>query len=191
MTLSISAVERETGLSKDTLRVWERRYGFPTPSRDEQGERAYALPQIERLRLLKRLIDAGHRPGTLMPMSLDELHHLAEHSADAARRQTDPATAPALLSLLALLREHEVGRLRGHLRQAQVRLGLSAFVTDLITPLNTLIGDAWMRGQLAIFQEHSYTEIAQSVLRAGIHSLPEAGAQQRPRVLLRDRKSVV
>jgi hypothetical protein len=25
----ISAVERETGLSKDTLRMWERRYGFP------------------------------------------------------------------------------------------------------------------------------------------------------------------
>ncbi|MBK8767339.1 MAG: MerR family transcriptional regulator, partial [Burkholderiaceae bacterium] len=31
ITLSISAVERDTGLSKDTLRVWERRYGFPLP----------------------------------------------------------------------------------------------------------------------------------------------------------------
>lgn len=29
--LSIAAVERDTGLTKDTLRVWERRYGFPTP----------------------------------------------------------------------------------------------------------------------------------------------------------------
>ena len=27
--LSIAAVERETGLGKDTLRAWERRYGFP------------------------------------------------------------------------------------------------------------------------------------------------------------------
>ena len=32
--LSIAAVERDTGLSKDTLRVWERRYGFPSPGRD-------------------------------------------------------------------------------------------------------------------------------------------------------------
>jgi len=31
---NISAVERDTGLSKDTLRVWERRYGFPKPLRD-------------------------------------------------------------------------------------------------------------------------------------------------------------
>ena len=35
--LAISAVERDTGLSKDVLRVWERRYGFPVPERDEIG----------------------------------------------------------------------------------------------------------------------------------------------------------
>jgi len=39
--LSISAVERETGLSKDVLRKWESRYGFPSPERDAVGERAY------------------------------------------------------------------------------------------------------------------------------------------------------
>ena len=35
----IAAVERDTGLSKDILRVWERRYGFPKPGRDAFGER--------------------------------------------------------------------------------------------------------------------------------------------------------
>ena len=39
--LSIAAVERETRLSKDVLRVWERRYGFPRPERDANGERCY------------------------------------------------------------------------------------------------------------------------------------------------------
>ena len=38
ITSSIAAVERDTGLSKDTLRVWGRRYGFPTPTRDTTGE---------------------------------------------------------------------------------------------------------------------------------------------------------
>ena len=37
--ISIAAVERDTGLGKDTLRVWERRYGFPQPLRDAFGER--------------------------------------------------------------------------------------------------------------------------------------------------------
>ena len=34
MLLNITAVERETGLSKDVLRMWERRYGYPKPDRD-------------------------------------------------------------------------------------------------------------------------------------------------------------
>ena len=37
--MNIAAVERDTGIGKDTLRVWERRYGFPQPQRDANGER--------------------------------------------------------------------------------------------------------------------------------------------------------
>ena len=58
LTLSISAVERDTGLSKDTLRVWERRYGFPTPERDAIGERAYSLEQVEKLRIVNEEMNA-------------------------------------------------------------------------------------------------------------------------------------
>ena len=46
-TWSIAEVERETGLGKDTLRVWERRYGFPVPLRDALGERAYPDEQLQ------------------------------------------------------------------------------------------------------------------------------------------------
>ncbi|NDG58046.1 MAG: MerR family transcriptional regulator, partial [Betaproteobacteria bacterium] len=76
--LSISAVERDTGLSKDTLRVWERRYGFPEPVRDSLGERLYPVEQVERLRLIRRLMDAGHRPGKIMRMKPDQLQMLAD-----------------------------------------------------------------------------------------------------------------
>ncbi|MBV5332313.1 MerR family transcriptional regulator, partial [bacterium] len=62
---SIAAVERDTGLSKDVLRMWERRYGFPLPLRDPNGERSYPAEQVDRLRLIKRLMDQGHRPGKL------------------------------------------------------------------------------------------------------------------------------
>ena len=56
---NIAAVERDTGLSKDVLRMWERRYGFPVPERDANGERRYPAAQVERLRLIKRLMDQG------------------------------------------------------------------------------------------------------------------------------------
>jgi len=81
--MSIAAVERDTGLSKDTLRVWERRYDFPQPVRDGQGERCYPLDQIEKLRLIKRLLDVGHRPSRLVSLPMQDLQALSERSADA------------------------------------------------------------------------------------------------------------
>ena len=57
ISFTIANVEKETGLSKDTLRMWERRYGFPAPERDPGGDRVYPAAQVERLRLIKRLID--------------------------------------------------------------------------------------------------------------------------------------
>ena len=37
--LPINAVERETGITKELLRMWERRYGFPSPERDVMTQR--------------------------------------------------------------------------------------------------------------------------------------------------------
>lgn len=59
---NIAEIERDTGLGKDALRVWERRYGFPTPLRDARGDRLYDQPQLQRLLRIKQLLDAGHRP---------------------------------------------------------------------------------------------------------------------------------
>ena len=75
--LAIAAVERETGLSKEALRIWERRYGFPSPARDPQGDRLYPAEQVARLRLLKRLMDQGHRPGKLMALEDSALARLS------------------------------------------------------------------------------------------------------------------
>ena len=182
ITLSIAAVERDTGLSKDTLRVWERRYGYPLPERDAVGERAYPLDQVEKLRIVKRLLDGGHRPGRVVALSVAELQRLSD-SMPATERFA-PAMAPDLHGYLAVLREHDVVGLRRMLYQAQMRLGIGRFVSEVLSPLNTLVGESWMRGQIEIFEEHAYTESVQVVLRQAIANLPDAAAQDRPRVLL-------
>ena len=90
ITLSISAVERDTGLSKDTLRVWERRYGFPLPLRDSLGERAYSRADVERLRIIRRLMDAGHRPGKILGLSGEQLQVLAAQSVGTGNSSGPP-----------------------------------------------------------------------------------------------------
>jgi len=180
IALSIADVERDTGLSKDTLRVWERRYGFPRPGRDALGERTYAAAQIEKLRVIKRLMDAGHRPGRLVSRSMRELQALG----DAARGAPPEAGAHEheLDALLAALRGHDAKTLREALADAQQRHGLRAFVTEIVAPLTGRVGEAWMNGELRIFEEHLYTECVQGVLHAALSALPPA--QGRPRVLL-------
>ena len=42
---AIGTVERDTGIGRDTLRIWERRYGFPTPERNDKGERVFSAEQ--------------------------------------------------------------------------------------------------------------------------------------------------
>jgi methanogenic corrinoid protein MtbC1 len=186
VTLSIAAVERDTGLSKDTLRVWERRYGFPTPERDTLGERSYPFGQVERLRTIKRLLDAGHRPGRVVPMAPDDLERLAATmgvpavTRDAAPAVPDP---PELGGFLDALSRNDVEGLRRLLARALSRVGLGHFVLDVVAPLNVQVGEAWMQGRLEVFQEHLYTESVQVVLRNALHHLPPAGAG-RPRVLL-------
>lgn len=122
--MNIGAVERDTGLGKDTLRVWERRYGFPQPLRgNRSGERLYSSAQVERLRLIKRLIDQGHRPGRLFSASEDDLLLLASASGPAQR--TTATAEPSVVSqILALLKAHDVPGLRHALNPGDDAPGL-------------------------------------------------------------------
>lgn len=180
--LSIAAVERETGLSKDTLRVWERRYGFPAPQRDAFDERAYPLEQVERLRLIKRLLDAGHRPGRIVAQPLDALQRLGGPQAPDERR--DAPEQAGLRPCLDRLRAHDVPGLRRELAQVRMRLGLERWLGELITPLDTLVGEARMRGELQVFEERLCTESLRAALRRAIDGVPWPEAPGRPMVLL-------
>ncbi len=183
ITVSIAAVERDTGLSKDTLRVWERRYGFPAPVRDVYGERAYSLDQIEKLRVIKRLLDSGHRPGRVVTMSIEQLQSIGESLAAAPQRFTVSGDTD-LREYISAIKSHDVQGLRRHLGQAMMRLGVGSFVCDIVAPLNVMVGDAWMRGQIEVFEEHMYTESVNIVLRHAISTAPVASSGATPRVLL-------
>ncbi len=174
---NITAVERDTGLSKDLLRMWERRYGFPSPQRDQHGERLYTPAEVERLRLIKRLIDRGFRPGKLFsydPESLEAL--LAEPTKTQVQAVTEDWS-----TYLNLLRQGDISGLRDTLQQQLMRQGLQSFVLDTAAPLSVAVGEAWMQGQIRIHEEHVYSEQLKSLLRQSMAVLGERG---RPTLLL-------
>ncbi len=212
--MSIAAVERDTGLSKDTLRIWEKRYSFPAPMRDVQGERCYPMDQVERLRVIKRLLDVGHRPGRVVNLPAEDLQTLADRSADAQGSPTRagrgrmataptpplPATptapaprpsfaAPALPAdwvdhALTRVDTHDVAGLKRLLAQAVPTLGLARFITEACVPLLQAMGEGWLRGRFQVPQEHWVSQCLQQSLHAAIHALPPTDPSQSPRVLL-------
>lgn len=74
----INVVEKETNISKYLLRMWERRYTFPRPERDQKGERVYTSDDIEKLKLVKRLMEEGYRPSKIINQGLPELRELSK-----------------------------------------------------------------------------------------------------------------
>jgi methanogenic corrinoid protein MtbC1 len=174
--IGIAAVERDTGLGKDTLRIWERRYGFPRPLRDAYGERVYPSEQVEHLRLVKRLMDRGQRPGGLLRQSLAALNE------QIASEQAGGGVDATVDWVIPLLKRRDADQLRAEFAQRLARQGLERFVIETVPALNRRIGDGWMKGELEIFEEHLYTELMQNQLRSFIHTFGSRGA--RPQVLL-------
>lgn len=83
----ISAVARLTGISSHVLRVWERRYGVVTPNRSETKRRQYTQADIQRLSLLKTLVDNGHSIGSIAKLGTDQLEERVSHVLDARASQ--------------------------------------------------------------------------------------------------------
>lgn len=79
----IGTVSSLTGVDAHTIRAWERRYGAIKPARSATGRRQYDDACIERLQLLKALVDCNEAIGTVAHLSDDELRSrlakIAEH----------------------------------------------------------------------------------------------------------------
>jgi methanogenic corrinoid protein MtbC1 len=180
--LPIADVEQATGIARATLRIWERRYGFPRPERDARGERSYPQEQVRKLRRIAELMAQGHRPGRLVGLPPEQLAS-ADLPVPAARAGRATAETVTHDPVLEPLQNHDPLALR-HLLEQRIRsAGLAGFVCDEMPRMNAVVGDAWSCGGLKVYEEHLYTEAVQQMLRARLAQLPAAGPQA-PRVLL-------
>jgi DNA-binding transcriptional MerR regulator len=58
-TVSATRFAGLTGVSRERLRTWERRYGFPEPQRTGSGPRRYAVDDVQRVVAVRRAAEAG------------------------------------------------------------------------------------------------------------------------------------
>jgi DNA-binding transcriptional MerR regulator len=173
LTYPLRTAARLTGLSPEVLRAWERRHGVVQPLRTPGGTRRYSAADLERLRLVKAAVDAGHRIGQVAQLDLAELKRrsaVAEARPDryldeilAALDHLDDASSQRLLSLQLSA------------------MGPARFARQVALPLVHEIGERWANGRMGIAPEHMASGILRSLLGSALQ--PTASSLMGPRIV--------
>ncbi len=159
--LHIREVVRVTGLRREQLYMWQRRYGFPAPARDVNGDRMYPRDQVARLKLIKQLLSEGWRAGAVVPLAQSAL----QFDAGSGRRRPRPCCRTISSPPSGCFPAHRVGELQNHLSRLLMANGLRKFLEETLIPLNEAVHDQVVRGEMQNFQELRFADLAQRLLR--------------------------
>ena len=170
--MKIQQISHEVGIGIDTLRIWERRYGFPVPTRDARGHRNYSIQQVEELRVVKKLQSFGQHPGQIFDLSPDErrelLDKLGAHNSQGDER------------LKLLIEEMRPRQIATEMTEQRINLGLIRFIHQYVIPLLQLLDHGWTTGQMSIAREHLVSDQLENLLK---HELVQKTAENRPQIL--------
>jgi DNA-binding transcriptional MerR regulator/methylmalonyl-CoA mutase cobalamin-binding subunit len=182
VSYTIGTLSRLIGLSTHTIRAWERRYSALSPDRSVTNRRVYGDEDLQRLTLLKRIVESGHSIGQVAHLPNERLQSL-----DSDRRTTETSPQLDRSSRFLSTCKDAVTRLDPEaLEQALVRgtatLGIIGLIDGVVLPLLADIEARWLEGSLHIAQEHLSTAVLRTYLDHVRISM--TGSQGAPRLLL-------
>lgn len=164
--LSIGDVAQQTGISPDTLRMWERRYGRPVPERLPSGHRRFSHDQLRWLRQVAEGLALGLRPSVLVPAEESELAALLD------AKRPERSASPRIAELLDWVRATDDLALRSALLDDWRARTPDRFLSEILGPLLEEIGTAWCEGRIEVRHEHMASEVIADVLRTLRGTLP-------------------
>lgn len=171
----IRAVSKQTGISIDTLRAWEKRYQVVAPQRDERG-RLYTEADMQRLSLLNAAVEKGHAIGRVAALSNKELLALIavaevkpnEFALLLTAQAAGPVAAPRPVPrpVMEAIERLDYAEAERELALLAAVLPPRELVHSVALPLMRQVGEAWHAGKLGIAQEHMTSALLRNVLGA-------------------------
>jgi DNA-binding transcriptional MerR regulator/methylmalonyl-CoA mutase cobalamin-binding subunit len=162
--LRIRSVARATGLSPDTLRVWERRYGSLASRRSAAGYRLYSESDVRRLTLLRALIGAGHAIGEIAMLAPTELERLAARLAGQPMPGPEGLGAQTRARFLESISGLDTTAAERAIAACRLVLPPLELVREVIVPLLHDVGERWVRDEFSIAQEHAASAVVRGHL---------------------------
>ena len=161
--VSQSGIEGATGHGIEQLRKWRQRFGFPPAQYGLDGKAVYSRDTVDRLVVIKRLLEAGFRPRQVVAKTASEnvktLAGLALSKPDVGRSESTNA-------FINLLGHADSEAFKALLIKQRAKRTMLDFVQHTVTPLMIGIGDAWLKGEIDVFHEHICSSMIERYLIA-------------------------
>ena len=172
-THRIHRVAKLTGLSKDVIRVWERRFGILKPTRGANRYRNYSDEDVALLRFLKEQLDAGGSIGELAKLGREEL--LGRARASAPRTSfVDNTFSRLLRELLSTLNPFDRVIFEKRLNGAVAVVPFEEALHGILLPLQEQVGQLWHENHIDVAIEHYVTKQIQQKIFSAMNQLPVA-----------------
>ena len=172
-THRIHRVSKLTGLSKDVIRVWERRFGLLKPTRGANRYRNYSDEDVMLLRYLKEQLDDGGSIGELSKVGREEL--LTRARANAPRvAVVENMFSRLLRELVSTLNPLDRVTFEKRLNGAVAVVPFDEALHGILLPLQERVGQLWHDGQVSIAIEHYVTSQIQQKIFSAMNQLPVA-----------------
>lgn len=175
----IGTLARLTGVTTHAIRIWERRYEALQPARTAGGARLYTDLDLQRLRVIKKLLDRGYTISALASLDLAELMRLAPPEALPARptisAEAQRRAYGMIEELLAAVAELDLERAGRTLVQASNAFSPHDLVTSVLAPALDEIGSRWESGEICIASEHAASAMLRTQLGALLAAQPVNG----------------
>ena len=186
---NLKVVLKETGLSADALRAWERRYGLPVPQRTAGGHRLYSQRDIETIKwLMKRQAE-----GLSISRAVDLWKEQLASGLDPLAGSTQPTSSPSISSAhypaattLDEFRAHWIeacldfseSTAEQILNQAFSMFPVEAVCIEILQKGLSEIGTRWYENRASVHQEHFASSLAVRRLDALLSAAPAPTRKQ-------------
>ena len=166
----IHRVAKLTGLSRDVIRVWERRYGLVKPSRSSNRYREYSDEEVALLRFVKAQMEQGATIGSLAAEGHDPLVARMRIATPVSAEDQKPHER-LLDDLVGSLDPLDKAGFERRLNGAVAVIPFEEAVQRILLPLQRRVGELWHQGRLNIAVEHYVTKIIQQKLFSVMNQL--------------------
>ncbi|KQY60386.1 hypothetical protein ASD11_13125 [Aeromicrobium sp. Root495] len=163
---SVGDVASALDLPASTVRTWERRYGLAPSVRTPGGHRRYDTADVERMRLMQRLVGQGVAPAEAARTVLRD--DLLQPAAAVLRLEGPEQWAVDVVRAGRVL---DARRIRAMLHELVDARGVGGSWDEYLVPMLRRLGEDWACGSLGVESEHLVSDVLLTMLRTRVETL--------------------